>query len=118
MRQDPIPLTEIMPSLNHPTSYRSRWHCTEPISERDLRNADIQSVVAGTYSGGRVVSTVSFLEGEEVRALRKLVVRIIEQLSLSPIPIFDQTGKGVQRIGDDHLDADDFIRHIELLLFA
>jgi hypothetical protein len=79
MRQDPIPLTEIMPSLNHTTSYRSRWHCTEPISERDLRNADIQSVVAGTYSGGRVVSTVSFLEGEEVRALRKLVVRVIEQ---------------------------------------
>jgi hypothetical protein len=37
---------------------------------------------------------------------------------LSPIPVFDQTGKGVKRIGDDLLDADDFIRYIEFLLFA
>jgi hypothetical protein len=28
----------------------------------------------------------------------------------------DRTGKGVQRIGDDLLDADDFIGHIEFLL--
>ena len=79
MWQDPIPLSEIMPGLDHPTSYRSRWQCTELISERDLRDADIQSVVARTNSGGGVVSAVSFLEGEEVRALRKLVVRVIEE---------------------------------------
>src|SRR5215218_10253863 len=50
MRQDPIPLTEIMPCLDHPTSCRSRWQCTEPISKRDLRNANVQSVVAGSDS--------------------------------------------------------------------
>src|SRR5215217_495723 len=105
-----------MPSLDHPASCRPRRHCTEPISKRDLRNANIHSVVAGTYSGGGVVSTVSLLKGEEVGALRKLAVRVIEERSLSPIPIFDQTGKGIQRIGDDLLDADDFIRHIEFLL--
>src|SRR3712207_5264826 len=99
MWHDPIRLTEIMPSLDHPTSCRSRWQCTEPISKRDLRNANIQSVVAGTYSGGGVVSTVSLLEGEEVCALRKLALWVIEERSLSPIPVFDQTGKRIQRIG-------------------
>ena len=79
MRHDPIPLTEVMPSLDHPASCRSRRHCTEPISKRDLRNANIQSVVAGTYSGGGVVSTISLLKGEEVGALRKLAVRVIEE---------------------------------------
>src|SRR5215218_4843403 len=63
MRQDPIQLTEIMPGLDHPTSCRSRRHRTEPIRKRDLRNANIESVVAGTDPGGRVVGTVSLLEG-------------------------------------------------------
>src|SRR3712207_2241924 len=79
MRQYPVPLPEIVPSLDHPTSCRSRWQCTEPINKRDLRNANIQSVVASTDSGGGVVCTVPLLEGEEVRALRKLAVRVIEE---------------------------------------
>jgi hypothetical protein len=107
-----------MPGLDHPASCRPCRHRTEPISERGLRYADIESVVAGTDSGGGVISPVPLLEGEEVRALRKPAVRVIEERSLSLVPVFDQTGKGLQRIGDDLLDADDFIGHIELLLFA